>query len=170
MRMDEQPPNNEQLPEHLAALDARVGEVLRERLLRDASPIVVERIVAASRASTVTPINPRMPLFGPRFRAAASLLVVASVALGAWFALRSTPGMTPSPAPRSLAINFERELGVASAEEAILVAILDGDGAWTDQASFNRPGALEAEPVVRTRGTNVDDLANEIMLILGTTS
>lgn len=167
MRRGEQPTNFEHLSDDLAALDSRVGEALRERLLRDASPMVVERIVAASRGSMATP---RSQMFGPRFRAAAALLTVAGLAVGAWFAARTTPHLTPSPAPRSLAINFEYELGVASAEEAILVAILDGDGAWIDHVSFDRPGALEAEPVVRTRGTNVDDLAHEITLILGTTS
>ena len=51
-----------------------------------------------------------------------------------------------------------------------LVAVLDGDGAWLDHSALEHPATIEAEPVLRTQGTNVDDLAFEIDLILGATS
>ena len=162
------------LPEDLASLDTRLGEVLRERFVTEPSSEMVDRIVSASLDSRTPESIPlyasrSLNIVGPSFRAAAALLLVSGLAVAAWFASRDSMSTTV-PEPRTLAINFEEEIGVASAEEAILVAVLQGDGAWIGRSSFDRPGALEAEPVVRTRGTNVDDLADEITLILGATS
>ena len=163
------------LPEDLASLDTHLGEVLRERFATEPSSEMVDRIVSASLDSRTPESLPlyasrSLNIVGPSFRAAAAVLLVSGLAVAAWFASRDSLSKTAVPEPRTLAINFEEEIGVASAEEAILVAVLEGDGAWIDRSSFDRPGALEAEPVVRTRGTNVDDLADEITLILGATS
>lgn len=159
-----------ELSPDLKSLDDALGPVLREHLISAADEDVLDRIVAASLAArTPEPLRYPRGAFARQFRAAAAVVLVAGLAIAAWFASQGTTG-DQTPAPRSVAIRFEHELGVASAEEAILVAVLGGDDALVSQASFDRPGAFEVEPVVRTRGTNIDNLADEINMILGTPS
>ena len=164
----------QELPDDLAALDEAVGDVLREEARDQLDTALVDRVVRSSAQGLpgrTLPLEPAGNVFfaSARLRAAAALLLVTGLALAAWFALNAQRGPVESPSPL-MAIEFQDQLGVASAEEAMLVAILDGDGAWLDQDSFDRPAAIDAEPVLRTRGTNVDDLAEEINQILGTTS
>ena len=176
--MSENLPNqvgSQELSEELKTLDESVGSALRGAVQHETDSALVERIVRASAQDLPAPHLQFEPVrsgawASGQLRAAAVLLLVSGVALAAWFALHveSRP-VVEEPTP-VLAVEFQDQLGVASAEEVMLVAILDGDGAWIEQESLNRPAAVEAEPVLRTRGTNVDDLAEEINQILGTTS
>ena len=166
---------HEELPEDLQALDEALGEVLRDSVAQTSNPALVDRVVAASAADLPGRTLPfsRPAASGiwssPQLQAAAALLLVTGLVFVAWFATKPYDSSTvESTAP--VAFEFQDQLGIASAEEVILVAILDGDGAWIEHESLNRPAAIEAEPVLRTRGTNVDDLADEINQILGATS
>ena len=171
---DVSPFDSQELPEDLQALDEVVGEALRASARHGADPAFMDRVIAASaedlpgRTLAFTPVAPR-PWASPQLRAAAALLLVTGLALVAWFASTSNE-RSPAEPPQRIVLDFRDEIGMASAEEVMLVAILDGDGAWIELESLNRPAAIEAEPVLRTRGTNVDDLAEEINQILGATS
>ena len=166
---------HEELPEDLQALDEALGEVLRESVAQTSNPALVDRVVAASAADLPGRSLPfsRPAASGiwssPQLRAAAALLLVTGLVFVAWFAIKPYNSSTVD-LKTPVAVEFQDQLGVASAEEVILVAILDGDGAWIEHESLDRPAAIEAEPVLRTRGTNVDDLADEINQILGATS
>ena len=165
----------EELPEDLSALDEAVGEALRESVAQTSNPALVDRVVAASAADLPGRTLPfSRPVASaiwssPQMKAAAALLFVTGLVFVAWFATKPYDSSTVE-LKTPVAIEFQDQLGAASAEEVILVAILDGDGAWIEHESLDRPAAIEAEPVLRTRGTNVDDLADEINQILGTTS
>lgn len=166
-----------ELPEDLKALDAAVGKALRESVDRTANPELVDRVFAASvqdlpaRTLPISRARAGVPArwSSPQFRAAAALLFVTGLVLVAWFATKSQ-GIEPVKSSPSVVVDFQDQLGIASAEEVILVAILDGDGVWIEQELLDQPGATTAEPILRTRGTNVDDLADEINEILGATS
>lgn len=164
-----------ELPEDLKAFDAAVGKALRESVDRTANPELVDRVVAASlqdlpaRTLPISRATVSRRWTSPQFRAAAALLFVTGLVLVAWFAMNSQ-NIEPVKSSPSVVVDFQNELGIASAEEVILVAILDGDGVWIEQELLDQPGATAAEPILRTRGTNVDDLADEINEILGATS
>ena len=161
----------------LLDLDEQVGRALKS-LKSDVDPKFVDRVVAASRQdlpprtlriSTTPYLAGGLP--SPSWlRAAAAILVVTGVAVVAWFGLQGSPGSVGPKGAVVLVETMPAAFRYPTREEAMLVAVLDGDGAWLDQASLDHPATLDAEPVLRTQGTNVDDLANEIDLILGATS
>ena len=61
------------------------------------------------------------------------------------------------------------ELGPSNFEEVMLVSVLEGDGSWIDEDGVMYESHVDAESVLRTRGTSVDDLTNEMNSILGMT-
>ena len=173
----------ESLSPDLEALDRRLGEALASHA-PTVTPAFLEQVVKASTPGLSESPAP-LPLVFPAHggtspmaqrtwvRAAAALLLMTGVAVAAWFGLQP---MTGSPASTSPSVEIVMDdqlpeiLSYGSREEAMLVALLDGDGVWLDQAALDHPTTIEAESVLRTQETNVEDLADEIDRILGATS
>ena len=168
-----------ELSSDLQALDDQLGRVLSD-VSEGVDPSFVQRVYAASR----TELPARTLSFADAaarsaessrsagwLRAAAAILLVTGVALVAWFSVERTERALQNRNEVMVVDNTMPEVfGYSTGEEAMLVAVLDGDGAWLDHSALEHPATIEAEPVLRTQGTNVDDLAFEIDLILGATS
>ena len=171
----------EPLSPDLESLDRRLAEALASHA-PVVTPAFLEQVVKASTPGLAEAPAP-LPLAAHSHvgtspmaerawvRAAAALLLMTGVAVAAWFGLQP---VTESPVSPSVEIVMDDQLSeilnYGSREEAMLVALLDGDGAWLDQSSLDHPTTIEAESVLRTQGTNVEDLADEIDRILGATS
>ena len=171
----------ESLSPDLEALDRRLGEALASHA-PTVTPAFLEQVVKASTpglSESPAPLPLAFPAHGGTspmaqrtwVRAAAALLLMTGVAVAAWFGLQP---VTESPTSLSVEIVMDDQLpdilNYGSREEAMLVALLDGDGVWLDQTALDHPTTIEAESVLRTQGTNVEDLADEIDRILGATS
>lgn len=173
----------ESLSPDLESLDRRLGEALASRT-PTVSPAFLEQVVKASApglSQSPAPIpladhaHLRTSPMAERawVRAAAALLLMTGVAVAAWFGLQP---VIETSGTNSNSVEFVMDeqpleiLNYGSREEAMLVALLDGDDMWLDQGSLDHPTTIQAESVLRTQGTNVEDLADEIDRILGATS
>ena len=170
-----------ELSSDLQALDDQLGRVL-SHVSEGVDPDFVERVYAASRgdlpsgslsyaeAARAAQTSHSAHSHG-WLRAAAAILLVTGVALVAWFSVERTRRDLDTRNDVMVVDNTVPDaFRYPTGEEAMLVAVLDGDGAWLDHSALDHPATMDAEPVLRTQGTNVDDLANEIDLILGATS
>jgi hypothetical protein len=165
--------DSDHLPDDLRAVDLMVSKALRDQSARSHDPELANRVFA----STVDGLKPKSLPFTPAssrqapLRLAASLFLAAGIGVAIWFASSNLSRDTQSPTnAQEMALDsMSTELGPSSFEEVMLVSVLEGDGSWIDADGFVHDSHIDAESVLRTRGTSVDDLADEISSILGMT-
>ena len=159
------------LPDDLKAVDALVSEALRDEGIESDNSELAARIFN----STVSDLRPHTipferPLSHTRLRLAASLFLTAGIGVAIWFASgTSRDSLSPTPSREIALDSISTELGPSNFEEVMLVSVLEGDGSWIDEDGLIHESHVDAESVLRTRGTSVDDLADEMNLILGMT-
>jgi hypothetical protein len=159
------------LSDDLKAVDAMVSEALQDQYVTSHTPELADRIFE----STVDGLRPHALPFKrgssqARLRLAASLFLAAGIGVAMWFASgTSRDVLSPATTSQIAMDSMSAELGQGNFEEVMLVSVLEGDGSWIDIDGLVHDSHLDAESVLRTRGTSVDDLADEMSSILGMT-
>ena len=163
----------------LTGLEEQVAFLLRSDCNVDAerSASIAASVFKASLPSLPAHTLPitagRSSLWARRVAVASGLAVAACIAMVAWI------GMNPSSTETGTGVQERRvakasdEVGIFAASmgesrdsEALLAAVLGGDGDWLDDASFTTVAFRDVRPVMDSWSFEVDDLEDEIRSIL----
>jgi hypothetical protein len=165
--------------EDLVGLEERIAFLLRSECSVDAKRSVS---IAASVFEASLPSLPAHTLpitvgqFSPwarRVAVASGLAAAACVAMVAWIGMR--PALTetgPLVEKNRVAMAsdesgiFAVSMGEPRDSEALLAAVLGGDGDWLADPSFTTVAFRDVRPVMDSWSLGVDDLEDEIRLIL----
>jgi hypothetical protein len=165
--------------EDLVGLEERIAFLLRSECSVDAKRSVS---IAASVFEASLPSLPAhtLPITGGQFSpwarrvaVASGLAAAACVAMVAWIGMR--PALTetgPLVEKNRVAMAsdesgiFAVSMGEPRDSEALLAAVLGGDGDWLADPSFTTVAFRDVRPVMDSWSLGVDDLEDEIRLIL----
>ena len=165
--------------EDLVGLEERIAFLLRSECSVDAKRSVS---IAASVFEASLPSLPAHTLpitvgqFSPwarRVAVASGLAAAACVAMVAWIGMRPALTETGPLVEKNRVAMASDESGIFAASmgeprdsEALLAAVLGGDGDWLADPSFTTVAFRDVRPVMDSWSLGVDDLEDEIRLIL----
>ncbi len=163
----------------LVGLEERIAFLLRSECSVDAKRSVS---IAASVFEASLPSLPAHTLpitvgqFSPwarRVAVASGLAAAACVAMVAWIGMRPALTETGPLVEKNRVAMASDESGIFAASmgeprdsEALLAAVLGGDGDWLADPSFTTVAFRDVRPVMDSWSLGVDDLEDEIRLIL----
>ena len=165
--------------EDLVGLEERIAFLLRSECSVDAKRSVS---IAASVFEASLPSLPAhtLPITGGQFSpwarrvaVASGLAAAACVAMVAWIGMRPALTETGPLVEKNRVAMASDESGIFAASmgeprdsEALLAAVLGGDGDWLADPSFTTVAFRDVRPVMDSWSLGVDDLEDEIRLIL----
>jgi hypothetical protein len=166
-------------PEELIGIEEQVAFLLRSDCNVDAerSASIAASVFKASLPSLPAHTLPitagQSSPWARRVAVASGLAAAACIAMVAWIGMNPALTETGTGVQERRVAKASDEVGIFAASmgesrdsEALLAAVLGGDGDWLDDASFTTVAFRDVRPVMDSWSFEVDDLEDEIRSIL----